>query len=114
MRKPNTVAQLYGLPHGILHVFNTILYENEFLNPQIFQQTISLFPEQSTLLWHLKVTLIILIIFSRLRGFWVLVLSIKDPFWVLANAKTQKVTLIILIIFSHLCAKFLGFWVFGF
>jgi hypothetical protein len=66
MRKPNTVAQLYGLPHGILHVFNTILYENEFLNPQIFQQTISLFPEQSTLLWHLKVTLIILIIFSRL------------------------------------------------
>jgi hypothetical protein len=46
---PCTVAQLYGLPHGILHVFNTILYENEFQNPQIFQQTISLFPEQSTL-----------------------------------------------------------------
>jgi hypothetical protein len=46
---PHTVAQLYGLPHGILHVFNTILYENEFQNPQIFQQTISLFPEQSTL-----------------------------------------------------------------
>jgi hypothetical protein len=51
-------------------------------------------------------------------GFWVLVLSIKDPFWVLANTKTQKVTLaiglIILIIFSHPGAKFLGFWVFGF
>jgi hypothetical protein len=30
-------------------VFNTILYENEFQNPQIFQQTISLFPEHSTL-----------------------------------------------------------------
>jgi hypothetical protein len=29
--------------------FNTILYENEFQNPQIFQQTISLFQEQSTL-----------------------------------------------------------------
>jgi hypothetical protein len=29
--------------------FYTILYENEFLNPQIFQQTNSLFPEQSTL-----------------------------------------------------------------
>jgi hypothetical protein len=43
------VAQLYGLPHGILRVFNTILYENEFQNPQIFQQTISLFLEQSTL-----------------------------------------------------------------
>jgi hypothetical protein len=28
---------------------NTILYENEFQNPQIFQQTISLFPEHSTL-----------------------------------------------------------------
>jgi hypothetical protein len=40
---PHTVAQLYGLPHGILHVFNIILYENEFQNPQIFQQTISLF-----------------------------------------------------------------------
>jgi hypothetical protein len=40
--------QLYGLSDGILHVFNTI-YENEFQNPQIFQQTISLFPEQSTL-----------------------------------------------------------------
>jgi hypothetical protein len=38
------------LPHGLLHTFNTILYENEFQNPQIFQQTISLFPEQSTLL----------------------------------------------------------------
>jgi hypothetical protein len=49
MRHPHTVAQLYGLPHVILHVFNTILYENEFQNPQIFQQTISLFPEQSTL-----------------------------------------------------------------
>jgi hypothetical protein len=37
---PHTVAQLYGLPHGILHVFNTILYEKEFQNPQISQQTI--------------------------------------------------------------------------
>jgi hypothetical protein len=37
------------LPRGILGVLNTILYENEFQNPQIFQQTISLFPEQSTL-----------------------------------------------------------------
>jgi hypothetical protein len=45
-----TVAQLYGLPHGILGVFNIIFYENEFQNSQIFQQTNnSLFPEQSTL-----------------------------------------------------------------
>jgi hypothetical protein len=29
-----------GVPHGILHVYNPILYENEFQNPQIFQQTI--------------------------------------------------------------------------
>jgi hypothetical protein len=28
---------------------NTILYENEFQNPQIFQQTIGLFLEHSTL-----------------------------------------------------------------
>jgi hypothetical protein len=34
-----TVAQLYRLPHGILRVFNTILYENEFQNPQILKQT---------------------------------------------------------------------------
>jgi hypothetical protein len=34
---------------GILGVFIAILYENEFQNPQIFQQTISLFREQSTL-----------------------------------------------------------------
>jgi hypothetical protein len=37
------------LPRGILGVLNTILYENEFQNPQIVQQTISLFLEQSTL-----------------------------------------------------------------
>jgi hypothetical protein len=44
------VGPLYGVPHGILHVFNTILYENEFLNPQMsVQQTISCFPEHSTL-----------------------------------------------------------------
>jgi hypothetical protein len=46
---PRTVAQLYRVPHGILGVFYSILYENEFQNPQTFQQTISLFPEQSTL-----------------------------------------------------------------
>jgi hypothetical protein len=33
----------------MLRVFNTNLYENEFQNPQIFQQTISHFPEHSTL-----------------------------------------------------------------
>jgi hypothetical protein len=37
------------LPRGILGVFSTIFYENEFQNPQIFQQTIRLFPEHSTL-----------------------------------------------------------------
>jgi hypothetical protein len=37
------------VPHGNLKVFITLLYENEFQNPQIFQQTISLFPEHSTL-----------------------------------------------------------------
>jgi hypothetical protein len=53
MRQP--IWQLYGLPHGILRVFNTILYEKEFQNPQIFQQTISLFPEHSTLVgWKMQ------------------------------------------------------------
>jgi hypothetical protein len=50
-QKYKNCSTLYGLPHGIFGVFNTILYENEFQNPQIFQQTISLFPEQSTLGW---------------------------------------------------------------
>jgi hypothetical protein len=31
------IGQLYGVPHGIIRVFNTILYENEFLNPQILR-----------------------------------------------------------------------------
>jgi hypothetical protein len=39
---PHTVAQLYGLPHGILNVFNTILYENEFQNPQILIDTLEI------------------------------------------------------------------------
>jgi hypothetical protein len=37
MRHPHTVAQLYGVPHAILGVFNTILYENECQNHQLFQ-----------------------------------------------------------------------------
>jgi hypothetical protein len=41
--------QLPSYTQFICSSFNTILYENEFQNPQIFQQTISLFPEQSTL-----------------------------------------------------------------
>jgi hypothetical protein len=32
---PYIAAQLYGVPHWILWVFNTILYENEFQNPQV-------------------------------------------------------------------------------
>jgi hypothetical protein len=49
LRLHEATHRVAQLPHGILHVFNTILYENEFHNPQIFQQTISLFPEKSTL-----------------------------------------------------------------
>jgi hypothetical protein len=43
------VAQLYGMPHGILEVFNAILYENEFQNPQIFHQHVRFSPERSGL-----------------------------------------------------------------
>jgi hypothetical protein len=49
MRQPIKLGKLYGVPHRILHVCSTILYANVFQNPQIFQQTISLFPEHSTL-----------------------------------------------------------------
>jgi hypothetical protein len=31
--------KLYGVPHGIIKVFNTILYQNEFQNPQILMDT---------------------------------------------------------------------------
>jgi hypothetical protein len=30
------------VPHGILHVLNTILYENEFQNPQILMDTLEI------------------------------------------------------------------------
>jgi hypothetical protein len=57
MRHPHTVAHNYmGCLMEFLGVFNTIYYKNEFQNPQIFQQTISLFPEQSTLVCVLKYT----------------------------------------------------------
>jgi hypothetical protein len=36
------VGQLYGVPHGIIRVFNTILYENEFQNPQILMDTLEI------------------------------------------------------------------------
>jgi hypothetical protein len=42
------VGQLYGVPRGILRAIYTIFYDIEFQNHQIFQQTISLFREQST------------------------------------------------------------------
>jgi hypothetical protein len=38
-----------GASWNFKSLFNTILYENEFQNPQIFQQTISPFPEHLTL-----------------------------------------------------------------
>jgi hypothetical protein len=38
--------------YGILLVFNTILYENEFQNPQVFHQHLRFSPELSTLVLH--------------------------------------------------------------
>jgi hypothetical protein len=35
-------SALYGLPHGIIKVLNTILYENEFQNPQILMDTLEI------------------------------------------------------------------------
>jgi hypothetical protein len=42
-------ATVWNASWNLSRVFNTILYKSEFQNPQIFQQTISLFPEHSTL-----------------------------------------------------------------
>jgi hypothetical protein len=41
--------QLYEVPHGILRVFNTVLYENEFQNPKISSLT-----EHSTLVGNIN------------------------------------------------------------
>jgi hypothetical protein len=41
---PHIVAQLYGVPHGILEVFNPILYEK--ISPV---QRVRFSPERSTL-----------------------------------------------------------------
>jgi hypothetical protein len=46
---PHVVGQLYGVPHEILRVYNTILYENVFQNPELFRTQVSLSTEQSTL-----------------------------------------------------------------
>jgi hypothetical protein len=35
-------VQLYGVPHGIIRVFNIILYQNEFQNPQILMDTLEI------------------------------------------------------------------------
>jgi hypothetical protein len=32
--------KIHGVPHGILRVLNTILYENDFQNPQNFHQRV--------------------------------------------------------------------------
>jgi hypothetical protein len=44
-----TCKILCGVPHGILRVFDTILYENEFQNRAILTTQVSLSTEQSTL-----------------------------------------------------------------
>jgi hypothetical protein len=38
------------MPHGTLQVFIIILYENVFLNPELFRTQVSLSPEQYTLI----------------------------------------------------------------
>jgi hypothetical protein len=37
------------VPRGLLEIFKTILYENEFQNPQVFHQHLRFSPERSTL-----------------------------------------------------------------
>jgi hypothetical protein len=64
------------VPCEILRVFNTILYENEFQNPELFPTQVSLSPEQSTLALRFtaKLTLHIMLRESaRKKGykFWI-------------------------------------------
>jgi hypothetical protein len=41
------VGQLYGVPYRIIQVIGTILYKNEFQNPQIFHLHVKFSPERS-------------------------------------------------------------------
>jgi hypothetical protein len=61
--------QQYGVPHVILRAFVTMFYKNKFQNPQIFQQTISLFPEHSTLLFFHVVAQVNLFYWLQKGGF---------------------------------------------
>jgi hypothetical protein len=45
----NGTHSIWVASWNFTRLFNTILYENEFQNSQIFQHTIRLFPEQTTL-----------------------------------------------------------------
>jgi hypothetical protein len=57
-----------GTVWGASWNFKKIIYENEFQNPQIFKQTISLFPEYSTLeVAFLKETKIMMMAICRPR-----------------------------------------------
>jgi hypothetical protein len=49
----NVIDSYHLVDERYIRVFTAILYENEFQNPQIFHQTVSLFPEHSTLASHL-------------------------------------------------------------
>jgi hypothetical protein len=40
---PHIVGQLYGVPHGLLRVFNTILYKNEFQKSSNFSPSSKVF-----------------------------------------------------------------------
>jgi hypothetical protein len=40
MAVPHAILRVFVVPHAILRVFNTILYENEFQNPQFFYHTV--------------------------------------------------------------------------
>jgi hypothetical protein len=49
MRHPIQLPNYMGCLMEFYTFLTLLKYENEFQNPQIFQQTISLFPEQSTI-----------------------------------------------------------------
>jgi hypothetical protein len=66
--KLNEKQFIWGASWNLSRVFNTILYKSEFQDPQIFQQTISLFPEHSTLVRGSKCKYLVLsIIRAALR-----------------------------------------------
>jgi hypothetical protein len=89
---PYSWATVWGASWNLKRVFYTILYKNEFQNPQIFQHTISLFPEHSTLeVEHGSSSVFATILYSIVVAWcldsWKTIASVHWPRWKLLELR---------------------------